>query len=698
METSLMKNRTLVAAFGAVFGAAFGFATLMANPAWADIETARQLLTKGDAEGAIAELEPLAYGGDVAAMNMLGAIYHHSDGVTANYSVAWTWYLRAANTGDSDGQFQIARMLWNGEGVPRNEVAAVDWYSKAAENRHEQARLELGLIYRDGKRQIRSSSVKALALLEAAAKQGNIEAELALEEMFERGQAPREEMERFRTELAVRQMSEPDRIRTAIVDWIRSVNTEYDGTGLNVRPDVVVTQVGDGFEAVISDLVLNPEPNEAIRVGTVQILLTPIGTDTGETADDFMATRRYDVKATVPNTIEMQRGIEVLTITYEASQVTGTWLPSAFTMPTMRFDVRNIEVVDQSGQTMFTGAQMRAEVILEETEPGEWSGPSAIEMSDLVLGQPEEGVMTIGRFMAATTMEGFKLEPYGQMANQAQTDPDGFMGVLLDPEGGPIALSNMMELIASSRFKMTAETIAVTDPDGTRLFDLAALSLGAEAHQTNSNNASLAFSYGHSGLSMPSDAAEADLIPSDVNFAVAAHGIPTETLGQQLIASLGAALAESANGEIDATRVEMDLDMRMAELSTNVLQSLSAAGTGANIDFTIETQASDLELDGEITAQSDALFGLVGSFDLTVEDLASLVAIAESDPQFAAYKDLMDAFVATARTDTDASNANAADFAITINPAGEVMINEQDAMAIVSSALIESDTVGEPAQ
>jgi hypothetical protein len=411
-----------------------------------------------------------------------------------------------------------------------------------------------------------------------------------------------------------------------------------------------------------------------------------------------MATRRSDVKATVPNTIEMQSGIDVLTITYEASQVTGTWLPAAFTMPTMRFDVRNIEVVDQSGQTVFTGAQMRAEVILEETDPGQWSGPSAIEMSDMMLGQPEEGVMTIGRFMAATTMEGFKLEPYGQMTNQAQTDPEGFMGVLLDPEGGPIALSNMLELIASSRFKMTAENIAVTDPDGTRLFDLAAVSLGAEAHQTNGNNASLAFSYGHSGLSMPSDAAEADLIPSDVNFAIAAHGIPTETLGQQLIASLGAALADSANGEVDATMAEMDLDMRMAELSAKVLQSLSAAGTGANIDFTIETKASNLALDGEITAQSDALFGLVGSFDLTVEDLASLVAIAESDPQFAAYKDLMDAFVATARTDTDAGNANAADFAITINPAGEVMINEQDAMAIVSSALVETDTVGEPAQ
>ena len=321
-------------------------------------------------------------------------------------------------------------MLWNGEGVPRNEAAAVEHYTQAADNRHEQARLELGLIYRDGKRQISKSAVKAQRYLEAAAKQGNIEAELALEEMFERGQAPREEMERFRAELAVRQMSEPDRIRTAIVKWINSVNTEFDGAGLRLRPDVVVTQIGTAFEATISDLVLTPKDNEAIRVGTLQVLLTPIDNPAEMSNDDFMTTRRYKVEATLPNRIEVQRGLEVHVVTYQASTLTGVWFPSAFTMPSMELSARDILVIDPAGEVVFSAVRARTEVALEEIEPGVWSGPSAFELSDMVMGQPGEGTLSIGRLMAATTIEGMKLEPYGQMANQLQTDPEGIFGEL----------------------------------------------------------------------------------------------------------------------------------------------------------------------------------------------------------------------------------------------------------------------------
>ena len=73
------------------------------------------------------------------AMTLLGDIYHQVTTGKANYSIAWTWYNRAAKAGDPEGEYQIARMYWNGEGVPRNEASAVQHYTLAADNKHEQA-------------------------------------------------------------------------------------------------------------------------------------------------------------------------------------------------------------------------------------------------------------------------------------------------------------------------------------------------------------------------------------------------------------------------------------------------------------------------------------------------------------------------------------------------------------------------------
>lgn len=681
-----MNSRRLIAALG--------LAILFITPAWADIETARKMLEHGDADGAIAVLEPLANEGDLRAMTLLGDIYHQSTTGKANYSTAWTWYNRAAKAGDPQGEYQIARMLWNGEGVPRNEGAAVQHYTQAADNKHEQARLELGLIYRDGKRQISRSAVKALKYLEAAAKQGNIEAELALEEMFERGQAPREEMERFRAELAIRQMSEPDRIRTAIVKWINSINTEFDGAGLRVRPDVVVKKVGSMFEATVSDLVLTPNDNETIRVGTIQVQLTPIDAASGGSSDDYMTTRRYQVTATAPERIEMQRGLDVHFVTYDATALTGIWIPAAFTMPVLEFTARDLKVTDSTGQVLFSASQARANAALEETEPGLWSGPSGIELNDMAMGNSGEGVLTIGRFAAATMMAGLKLEPYGQMANQMQVEPAGFFGLLLDPDAGANVMSNMIDLATSSRFKISVEKIAFADETDAFNFALTELNVGVEAHLLARNNASLAVSYGYSGLEVPSDAPEAALIPSGADFALTVNQIPIDTLGQHLIGMLGEAMMEASRAGLETATPASQMAAGMGDMSARMLSALSGAGTKANLDVALESKTSNLDLSGQIAVHSDAMFGAVGNFDLTVDNLAAVIAMTEHDPQFAAYKDLVDAFAATAATETDSTADGPAKFAILIESDGSILINDQDAMAIVGDALM---TPQEPA-
>ena len=417
-------------------------------------------------------------------------------------------------------------------------------------------------------------------------------------------------------------------------------------------------------------------------------MLTPIDNPAEMSNDDFMTTRRYKVEATLPNRIEVQRGLEVHVVTYQASTLTGVWFPSAFTMPSMELSARDILVIDPAGEVVFSAVRARTEVALEEIEPGVWSGPSAFELSDMVMGQPGEGTLSIGRLMAATTIEGMKLEPYGQMANQLQTDPEGIFGLLLDPESSDQVMSKMIDLVASSRFKMSIQNATFVDDTDVRKFALAELTIGAEAHQMSANDMSLAISFGLSGLDVPSDAAEAALIPSAAEFALAVNGIPVETLGRQLLEMLGNAFVEAAQAGLESATPASQLSAGMAEVSTRMLSALNDAGTEANIDIAIESEASNVELSGQVTAQHNALFGAVGSFDLTVGDLAALIAMTDYDPQLAAYKDLIEAFAATAVTDTESSGTDPASFAIVIDPASSIMVNGEDAMTIISNALI----------
>ena len=246
----------------------------------------------------------------------------------------------------------------------------------------------------------------------------------------------------------------------------------------------------------------------------------------------------------------------------------------------------------------------------------------------------------------------------------------------------------MIDLVASSRFKMSIQNAAFVDDTDVRKFALAELTIGAEAHQMSANDMSLAISFGFSGLDVPSDAAEAALIPSAAEFALAVNGIPVETLGRQLLEMLGNAFVEAAQAGLESATPASQLSAGMAEVSTRMLSALNDAGTEANIDIAIESEASNVELSGQVTAQHNALFGAVGSFDLTVGDLAALIAMTDYDPQLAAYKDLIEAFAATAVTDTESSGTDPASFAIVIDPAGSIMVNGEHAMTIISNALI----------
>ena len=85
-------------------------------------------------ENAIRLYEVAANQNDVKAMLALGDIYYDNFLDVFSYSIAFEWYMKAAEAGNVRGQLMVAFMYENELGIERNLVNAGYWYMQAAQN------------------------------------------------------------------------------------------------------------------------------------------------------------------------------------------------------------------------------------------------------------------------------------------------------------------------------------------------------------------------------------------------------------------------------------------------------------------------------------------------------------------------------------------------------------------------------------
>ncbi len=143
------------------------------------------LAATGDGPLNVDQLRASAEGGSAEAQQRLGDLYIDGHGVLANYSLAATWYNRAAVQGDPVAQFKIGYLTGHGLGVPVNPAKAMEWYGFAAEQGHLPSQVKFGIMsrtldprgtakaYRMLGRAAESGSHRALSLLQTATLHGN---------------------------------------------------------------------------------------------------------------------------------------------------------------------------------------------------------------------------------------------------------------------------------------------------------------------------------------------------------------------------------------------------------------------------------------------------------------------------------------------------------------------------------------------
>jgi len=85
--------------------------------------------------------------GDADAMYVIGSIYRFQE----DYSVAKTWYRRAADQGHTEAMDTIGLDYYHGYGVPENLEKAIEWLEKAANLGHQRATETLRKIRKETK-------------------------------------------------------------------------------------------------------------------------------------------------------------------------------------------------------------------------------------------------------------------------------------------------------------------------------------------------------------------------------------------------------------------------------------------------------------------------------------------------------------------------------------------------------------------
>ncbi len=115
------------------FSAALALSFIMSWPAFAELETARDLMEANKFSEAMKQLQPAARSGNAEAEELIGVMYAMGLGVARDDVRAFEWYLRASMKGHPGAQSGVGWYYEIGRGMPAPDlVRAYMWYVLSA--------------------------------------------------------------------------------------------------------------------------------------------------------------------------------------------------------------------------------------------------------------------------------------------------------------------------------------------------------------------------------------------------------------------------------------------------------------------------------------------------------------------------------------------------------------------------------------
>lgn len=121
----------------------------------------------------------LAETDDAKALVTLGGMYADGRGIEKDETAAVSWYQRAADLGDPEGQSKLGAAYAAGLGVGQDSARAAEWYRRAADQDYAAAQYLLGDAYLNGYGVEKNETLAAELMLQSAT-QGYAKAQLML--------------------------------------------------------------------------------------------------------------------------------------------------------------------------------------------------------------------------------------------------------------------------------------------------------------------------------------------------------------------------------------------------------------------------------------------------------------------------------------------------------------------------------------
>ncbi len=125
--------------------------------------------------------EQKALAGNAIAQNVTGMAYKYGRlGVPQDHAASIKWFRMAAEQGEADAQFNLARIYDKTQGIyrrgraaPQDDAESFKWYRLSAEQGHTLAQVHLAEMYAEGGLNVPRDQIQAYKWLSVAAASGN---------------------------------------------------------------------------------------------------------------------------------------------------------------------------------------------------------------------------------------------------------------------------------------------------------------------------------------------------------------------------------------------------------------------------------------------------------------------------------------------------------------------------------------------
>jgi len=585
--------------------------------ATADLPSVKSAIAEGKTESVIEELKTLAAGKSAEAQMLLARLHLKGDGVPKNQSLAFGWYLRAAEGGNADAQFKIAEMYLRGIGTPVNVRTSVRWLEKAAKQGHLDATMRLGLIHSPLHGHYLRDAKKSVKHLTAAADLGSIRAEQALDELRDAGFIALEAEEA--------QLLDPNspagRIQSLLMSGIETINANMQGMTLRHRGHIRVKESGTGkFEVTIPRARVETDTGTEILLGSLHLLIEP----EGEAREDgSFASYRFTAQPS-PRMLVMSASLrEDLAVTHRPKRVEGTWLTDVAAFTGFKFEIDDVKLKDSARAVELGIGSLVMTSDMIKRDGDRYDMPMSFAATDIFVFSQASGItVNVDSSKVDGAVVGLDLPRYMALLRDSASNPIAMLGRLLqtlkneEPGNRMVAGESMRWEVAGLRIVHAKDGELMSLAKGG--FDVELKDLDKEL-----NRFSLVFE--HQGLGAPMlEEKAAGLTPTDSRLSLAVENVPGWEAGTILLETVFEGFAtgqmtETGPGSFKTDQPLTDQGfMRLAQL-------FSDAGARLDLRFTVTAQGAKVDFSGDFKADSAAANGVVVVADLTVEGYENLI-------------------------------------------------------------------------